>query len=1400
MILIAPHRSAEHDLSPKRILIVDRDPKIVGALSRALSDAGLEPVVAEDRASAVDLFQRSRPAAVLLNVDLGGEDGRVVCSAIRGRPEGSIVPILFFGTGDGRQSVHTPSEALAVGADYFFRLPIDFGYLASRVVAWTGTGDEGESAKSGLGGGSGVIGSGSLAAERTAILAQRVEDSATISPHQRLDASSLGLGDHESATDLLAPMDPGAPGRKAEHRIVRVVPSKTLVPWGEPVAPAPAADRTMPGWLGDQPSRLDLDESRAQDLEDARALVRRGEELRAEGTAESAIDAYQAAATLYERSNRGPAIALYKLILHLDPARIDIAKRGAQAALAEDRVQDAYEFYRRCALELETMGELFDASDLLRRMIALDPEEGTARAKLEELERRTMMSSRIDIRPISRPAIAPGKTEVEPLPPAVLPKLDAPDPLEAADEDDTGPARAPIAVDDLIEDADLRDDADRSTGNISGFSADDAAPSDVSSNPRAQLLIVDDSELPESARDEREDDAAGDRVIDADAIDSGAFDAADEGPATPPEPPSKPQFLEVSEPAAAAMLDDDAWARALDDAAHFARGAASSDELIASFDLFGPIPGEPSVPEIAEVASELPLAPDSLELTPGRALAAVDPAGASLKEPAASEPKPAESQPPRPYRMRRPRPKPASPRPPAESASQLWVDDDKTIFAEDTKSERPQARDEEEVALEAPREPARTPIPRASTISDENAEIEAVVRARADGAEQALFGDPSNGAPRDLAIGDASAEAPDPKLAARSDSRSESKRKPLVLRARPRPPTKPPSAQLEDSAKSDSDRPDLRPTLDEPVELEPPPLAEDPQALFEAAKEAEEQPPDQRATIEVRLEPSSELARRARLASSAGERDEPLLDVSAVETLETYVPPMVREQLFGPAGSRPSNVRPGAPRTPSSIPIAPSVTGARTVEAWPPAPSPWSAIDPRPSSRLLPSDFGAGGRSTEELYAFGTSLIHRASPSAPPMLPYAPLAGPPISHLALPDVLPPVPLFPDRGDVAHALDAMLLLGQIRSQRSTGLLAVEDGDTIVFADGQPSALRGEKSARTFADLLIASERISPEAVRNAVQRSQPTSPQALTKALLDRHMLHASEAFVLLDRQLEDSLAVLLSTEARWSFDVAGSDPVLRDELIPQTRDVRDRVLDLIPRIMSFRECVDALGGTRAIIRVSGGFEAIAHAADRRFLLLLDGRARLTEAIDLAAVAPERGAALALVYVMFGLATVFPTRTRDSAVPAAPARSEIPTSIPSEAPATKGADAPRPFASAPALASPLGSASSRPTGTLPPRRPSRAPIEAEAKLKAFAERMRTSDYFAILGVRPDADPEAIREAHRSIRFELRLDELVRSPDLLELAREVRRGLDEARDVLLVPELRAQYQRHLKPKSP
>lgn len=119
-----------------RILVVVHDEAMIDSLVTALRRVGLDPIAAADRATALALFHRTKPAAVLVGVDLGGEDGREVCAAIRERRDGSMAPILFVGSGAPTHSVRSPSEALAAGGDYFFRTPVDYDYLAGRVLAW----------------------------------------------------------------------------------------------------------------------------------------------------------------------------------------------------------------------------------------------------------------------------------------------------------------------------------------------------------------------------------------------------------------------------------------------------------------------------------------------------------------------------------------------------------------------------------------------------------------------------------------------------------------------------------------------------------------------------------------------------------------------------------------------------------------------------------------------------------------------------------------------------------------------------------------------------------------------------------------------------------------------------------------------------------------------------------------------------------------------------------------------------------------------------------------------------------------------------------------------------------------------------------------------------------------
>jgi curved DNA-binding protein CbpA len=90
----------------------------------------------------------------------------------------------------------------------------------------------------------------------------------------------------------------------------------------------------------------------------------------------------------------------------------------------------------------------------------------------------------------------------------------------------------------------------------------------------------------------------------------------------------------------------------------------------------------------------------------------------------------------------------------------------------------------------------------------------------------------------------------------------------------------------------------------------------------------------------------------------------------------------------------------------------------------------------------------------------------------------------------------------------------------------------------------------------------------------------------------------------------------------------------------------------------------------------------------------------------------------------------------------------------------------------------------------------ARLDGVSRVHALAELVRTSDYFTILGVDPAATNHAIDQAHHRLRSMIPTADLADDPETLRLAREVLRSLDEARDVLSVPQLRAAYRQHLK----
>src|SRR5215469_7407695 len=130
---------ARHNQTVK-ILVVDDDRALCGALRRALTLDGYEVQTAEDGTQALGLVAQAVPDAVVLDVGLPGIDGLEVCRRLRRL--GNRVPILML---TARDAVADRIDGLDVGADDYMVKPFDVEELKARLRALLRrTGPEGD--------------------------------------------------------------------------------------------------------------------------------------------------------------------------------------------------------------------------------------------------------------------------------------------------------------------------------------------------------------------------------------------------------------------------------------------------------------------------------------------------------------------------------------------------------------------------------------------------------------------------------------------------------------------------------------------------------------------------------------------------------------------------------------------------------------------------------------------------------------------------------------------------------------------------------------------------------------------------------------------------------------------------------------------------------------------------------------------------------------------------------------------------------------------------------------------------------------------------------------------------------------------------------------------------------
>jgi two-component system, OmpR family, response regulator MprA len=113
-----------------RVLVVDDDPAVSGALNRALRLEGYEVSVANDGPPALEEIAIRPPDAVILDIGLPTSDGLDVCRRLRAADNDT--PVLML---TARDAINDRVQGLDAGADDYLVKPFALAELLARLRA-----------------------------------------------------------------------------------------------------------------------------------------------------------------------------------------------------------------------------------------------------------------------------------------------------------------------------------------------------------------------------------------------------------------------------------------------------------------------------------------------------------------------------------------------------------------------------------------------------------------------------------------------------------------------------------------------------------------------------------------------------------------------------------------------------------------------------------------------------------------------------------------------------------------------------------------------------------------------------------------------------------------------------------------------------------------------------------------------------------------------------------------------------------------------------------------------------------------------------------------------------------------------------------------------------------------
>ena len=120
------------ETTPKKILVVDDDPMLLGLIEAILKRGNYEPYLAPDGLEGMRLFEEVEPHLVLLDVMMPNLDGWEVCRRIR---TVSTTPIVMI---SARSSDSDIRRALQAGANDYLVKPVYPNQLLKTISAILG--------------------------------------------------------------------------------------------------------------------------------------------------------------------------------------------------------------------------------------------------------------------------------------------------------------------------------------------------------------------------------------------------------------------------------------------------------------------------------------------------------------------------------------------------------------------------------------------------------------------------------------------------------------------------------------------------------------------------------------------------------------------------------------------------------------------------------------------------------------------------------------------------------------------------------------------------------------------------------------------------------------------------------------------------------------------------------------------------------------------------------------------------------------------------------------------------------------------------------------------------------------------------------------------------------------